>query len=80
MWHVYVYVCVCVCAFLPYHFTYSTVFGHLEDFAMDMLDSEMVVNNEEKWWKIRRLKGRNLDPHVTCVVNCCQGNVAGVMF
>ena len=38
----------------------SMGYGRVGDFAMDMLDSEMVVNDDDQMLWIRRLKERNL--------------------
>ena len=42
---------------------------------MDMLDSEVVVNDEEE--NVCRFENHS---HATCMVNNCQGKVAGVLF
>ena len=44
--------------------------------VMDILDLEIIVNDEKRL-QIRRL-GKNWITHATCIINICQGKVAGL--
>ena len=51
----------------------SMAYSRLGDFAMDTLDSDMVVNNNEKCCELKTKGKKPVDPHVTCVVNKLSG-------
>ena len=52
---------------------------HLGDLAIDMLDSEMVINDEIA--VVSKTEGMEpVYPHTICMAYSCQGKVAGVLF
>ena len=83
---IHLYICIYIfSAICSYTGEYSNYFidwteygGGFRNFAMDMLDTEMVVNMMKTVVDSKTKGKKSVHPHVTCMVYSCLGMVAVV--